>query len=816
MTATISDLYQEEVRLRLNNSTIYLKLVENCQTGRDNGCQGLLNLVHEAVHYCYHRSKLVLKYMGEFTLHDGEHLFRVLRLMGALLPDETLNKLSNPELALLILTAFFHDIGMSPSEQDVRSWLKIWNNELPTAQELEEHEKYVRFRNGKLIQVNDINYLKSQGKHAQAELVEKYLISEYIRITHANRVIEILEKEWLYKIRYKDIDLTTELALLCKSHNEDAIKLLDIDHSIVAGQETFICLPFIGVLLRLADILDFDGNRTPKVLFAHLGVKDPVSLIEWAKHRSVEAWTISGEKIAYNATCNHPAIEASIRKFCDYIDYELSACTGVLNNLHDSVRNPFPSYYRIPLPSNVERSKINAKKDIAGNPIYLYRDTKFTLNKEQIIDILMGTKLYGQPSVALRELIQNSVDACKLRQKMEESWDNTGYIPKISIKFYKEGNNTFLEVDDNGVGMDQDIIDKFYSKVGTSYYTSSDFLDLKSSLKSSFIPTSRFGIGILSCFMITDSIEVETKRLYEAHSSGVPLSVTVVGQESIFYIKNGSRRHPGTSTKLQLRQNNPWAHSPSGQILNFIIQTVPFPPFDLHITCFDKSYVHTVQSPKEIKFDSHQDMNWLQNDEKIRDFRLEFDGEEGITGACIVAILEENEMPVASLSSTSKEIKVEDEQFLLKTHWNVEVNRISKKVQTIEWDSAQGKTAVKELPVYYRESRSKLSLHGIEIPMSIFSHWMGQIYLHAKVHWPISVLININIGGNRDINLNSARTEILIDEKWVGFEEKLIELILIGIRKSVDQNYWRKLKVELNNNQFKANHQKFLNIMNRI
>lgn len=53
--------------------------------------------------------------------------------------------------------------------------------------------------------------------------------------------------------------------------------------------------------------------------------------------------------------------------------------------------------------------------------------------------------------------------------------------------------------------MDQYIIDNYYSKVGTSFYKSTDFYTLKSETKADFTPTSRFGIGILSCFMVADT-----------------------------------------------------------------------------------------------------------------------------------------------------------------------------------------------------------------------------------------------------------------------------------------------------------------------
>ena len=57
----IADNYQENVRLRLNNSKIYLQIKTNCEKGNDNGCEALINLIHDAVNYCYERNKMVIK-----------------------------------------------------------------------------------------------------------------------------------------------------------------------------------------------------------------------------------------------------------------------------------------------------------------------------------------------------------------------------------------------------------------------------------------------------------------------------------------------------------------------------------------------------------------------------------------------------------------------------------------------------------------------------------------------------------------------------------------------------------------------------------
>ena len=76
-------------------------------------------------------------------------------------------------------------------------------------------------------------------------------------------------------------------------------------------------LQFVAALLRLTDILDFDFERTPRVLFDSLGLKhktlpgSEVSIQEWEKHLAVQQLEIRDSETIVKARCKHPAIEAS-------------------------------------------------------------------------------------------------------------------------------------------------------------------------------------------------------------------------------------------------------------------------------------------------------------------------------------------------------------------------------------------------------------------------------------------------------------------------------------------------------------------------
>ncbi|MCQ2464780.1 MAG: HSP90 family protein [Oscillospiraceae bacterium] len=129
----------------------------------------------------------------------------------------------------------------------------------------------------------------------------------------------------------------------------------------------------------------------------------------------------------------------------------------------------------------------------------------FNVNLEGMMDLL-SNHLYSTPKVFLRELLQNSADAVNLRKTwgMEEE-------PRIDITVTE---NKSLVFRDNGSGLTKDEIHKFISVIGKS--SKRDSRD-----SSSFI--GRFGIGMLSCFMVTSEIILRSRsaqspeKVYEWH-----------------------------------------------------------------------------------------------------------------------------------------------------------------------------------------------------------------------------------------------------------------------------------------------------------
>ncbi len=776
------------VENQLFKSKIYQIFKEKASKEGDSIEAQVTSIVHDGVKDAYEKSKLIIKYMPEYTLHDGAHLFRVLYNMEKLIPEENIKQLSVPDLMLLILTAFFHDLGMAPYEYEIRAWKQDWRETEPDEQERALYLEFERFTKTYPEKLDEIGRLRGKKQEAKARLLEDYLLSEYIRTTHAQRAKIIIAKEWKDRVKYRDTDLTHALAQLCFSHNEDSMALLKLDASYLCGEDITTNLQFVGLILRLADLLDFDAKRTPSVLFSHLTVRNPVSLAEWQKHRAVQAWKITKDDITFSAKCNHPAIEASIRKFCDYIDDELKNCGIILAKMPESIgTNSNP--YKVSLPVRVTRDKIEAEKDIiTGDPIYYYENTSFELNKNQVIELLMGTKLYGNPEVALRELLQNSRDACKLSMALHEKWD-VPYIPEITVKYYTQGDEDFLEVIDNGIGMNKEIIDKYYSKIGSSFYKSRDFYELKAKSDLNFTPVSEFGIGILSCFMIADTIEVETKRLKEQFDYDKPLKLIIEGHDSIFTILKSDKKVPGTSTKLLLREKNPWKKMTESQFMRSVQNVFPNPPFTVNIETDKEKLSYTQNDFKNLDAVELKDYSWKE-EENIKEVKITL-AENDFYGNAVVAILEKDKAPVKIINKLSKEVIIDDETFELNMEIRLGVNEIDKSSSTIDVDD-EGNIKSSSHYSTLAKSKSRFSLHGINYAGNLFPEYYNRDK-KSMLKWPLPILIILDVQGENGLDLNSARNEIIYNDKWNKFEEMLAYIICKGLKKSLNPKYWQQL-----------------------
>lgn len=131
------------------------------------------------------------------------------------------------------------------------------------------------------------------------------------------------------------------------------------------------------------------------------------------------------------------------------------------------------------------------------------QDNRFQVNLAGMIDIL-SNHLYSDQNVYVRELLQNGTDAIRARRLYDATFDH-GEI-HVALQSDAGAQGKTLVFSDNGIGLTAEEIAEFLATIASSSKGDKNF-DI-GSREQSFI--GRFGIGLLSCFVVTSEIRLLT------------------------------------------------------------------------------------------------------------------------------------------------------------------------------------------------------------------------------------------------------------------------------------------------------------------
>jgi hypothetical protein len=137
----------------------------------------------------------------------------------------------------------------------------------------------------------------------------------------------------------------------------------------------------------------------------------------------------------------------------------------------------------------------------------------------RIVENLGGSKLYGDdPTVALRELIQNGADAVQARRRLEERPSSWG---TIVVALEERDGSHWLIVEDNGIGMSEMVLTGPLLDFGTSFWRSPLAMEEFPGLMAAGMQAiGRFGIGFFSTFMLGSEVKVYSRRADRAREDG--------------------------------------------------------------------------------------------------------------------------------------------------------------------------------------------------------------------------------------------------------------------------------------------------------
>ena len=139
-----------------------------------------------------------------------------------------------------------------------------------------------------------------------------------------------------------------------------------------------------------------------------------------------------------------------------------------------------------------------------------------------------------------------------------------------------------------------------------------------------------------------------------------------------------------------------------------------------------------------------------------------------------------------------KDVIVDGETFTLSSSISYATNCIHKSTTSLEVDE-EGHINSQESFKKVCESSSYLSVHGIDVPCSLFRNYTNYGE-KAVLKFPFPLRLRLDVGLTNDLNLNSARTQIIYDEIWMNFERQFTETLLSKIKENVTGNTWTNMK----------------------
>lgn len=352
------------------------------------------------------------------------------------------------------------------------------------------------------------------------------VLFEVLRSLHAERALTLAGLSFKNGDRtvhlLEDDQLRTHLGeimgLVAASHHWDVATLVTrlppIRGALGGMPQTWTVRPvLLACLLRCADAIQLDQQRAPDFLYAMLRLRG-VSESHWRAQNRLATPVIAPDDstaLIFSSTIPfgpadsdawwiaHDAIQVANR--------ELQSSNALLRDQ----RLPHFAVNRV----EGSLSPLALSRFVTVNG---WRPVQAEIKISQIgkvVEMFGGEELYGNdPSVALRELIQNAADAVRFRREIEPL--GSGYEGRITIRLKTSEHQPdihWLDVEDDGLGMSEAVLTGPLIDFGSSYMSSALVKSERPGLLSKGKKRlGRYGIGFFSCFMIAEEVLVTSRQ----------------------------------------------------------------------------------------------------------------------------------------------------------------------------------------------------------------------------------------------------------------------------------------------------------------
>jgi molecular chaperone HtpG len=493
-----------------------------------------------------------LPFFPDYTDHGPRHLAKVLTIAERLIADRSHDAITAEDVAVLILSVVLHDSAMHLSEAGFRSlvkgpisdnrldafnegsWPELWSEFLATATRWDDQRLIELFgadENGAPIAyVHDPFNHYNNLRRSDRDLIGEFLRQHHPRLAHEFGVLGVpgVQGEAVIRPAF-DAEVCDLAGLVARSHGLPLRRCLDYLETKYDMREYDNIHPvYLMCLLRVADYLDLGGDRAPTIALRYKDVRSPVSRREFTVNqafRNISWGNPDPESIKIPARPRDVQAFLQVKDWLSGIQAELDQCWAVLGEVYGASHsgNQELSIRRV-------RSNVDNLAAFSKTVLYIPRYVEFETARAQLLKLLIEP-LYGKnPEIAVRELMQNAVDAVRELWEFQKNHpESTGVqmleqAGDVEIWFDPPDRNgrRVLRVSDRGIGMTADIICNYFLRAGASF-RESDAWNREFTMRGSagaqhskVIRSGRFGVGVLAAFLLGNEISVATRHVTES------------------------------------------------------------------------------------------------------------------------------------------------------------------------------------------------------------------------------------------------------------------------------------------------------------
>lgn len=486
-------------------------------------------------------------FFPEYTDHGFTHLNEVLLTADSIISNESWDELTPQDAAAMVASVLLHDCAMHLSEEGFYTiisdlfpviesrfidsemkWSELWTEFMAEAKRFNAKKLQAIFGDEEPVRDIPKNKIELTGR-------DKLLIGEFIRRHHARIAHEIAfngvpgGKGNALKLGDEPEKNFLDLCgFIARSHNMElrsAVDKLDAQKKrIHLGAH----VPFIMLVLRISDYIQIHSERAPKSLLKIKTLISPISVGEWKKHQSIVEVLHNHddpEAIYVDAEPEDAIVYESLTTLFQNIQHELDLSWSVLGEVYGR---------HVPLDKlgitirRIRSSLDNVDEFISvKKPKYIPKTLKFKTADSEMMSLLVSPLYGNEPTIGIRELLQNSIDACVERKDLFEKGqleinNEADYDVGITLTDFGGGKGGEIIIEDYGIGMTLEVIENYFLNIGASFRNSDCWKkDHETQGHSDVYRTGRFGIGLLAAYLLGDELKVETRHVAEKASNGL-------------------------------------------------------------------------------------------------------------------------------------------------------------------------------------------------------------------------------------------------------------------------------------------------------